>query len=708
VLLLADGAWTAVGTFVGMTDARTRLQEAAAALLDGRLDEADAGFQTARAAAEGAGGSLHHPAALVADILPGLGDDVDALQAMASSAENLAVAGVRLVDAAEASGWDGNSIPGIEPSDPEENQGSEEPAGGAGNQGAESGDETNETDGAAPAPPKSGQPSGDRARVEPGNGAGERGPVASKPGGGSGQGKPEDPAPVSEPEDPPAAREPAPAGVSGVGGIRVRLRVLKLAAPHLAGAAAALTAAEEGLRSVDSADLSGIVGEALAEARDQIGSRARLVRSIADLSGLLPGFLGGEEPRTYFLVFQNLSAPRGSGGFLGVYGLLEAQDGELEIQRMAGVRELGQIEEIEAPQDYTARYGRFGGTEAFLAANYSPDFPTTARVLLEMYRESGRGPLDGVIAVDPIWAAYTLEAVGSVHTEAWPEPLTPSNVSRILHHDVFLLERNESDASQIALGRALVEGLLTQEPDPRLLADAVSRAARERHLQVYSDHPGEESLLGRLGVSGAVRPGPQPLFVVWQDATAAKTGYFAHKAIEHSVVLTENGTAQVTSVITLDNRAPPNQPPSPLMGNGQTGDPVGYFAAYVNVYLPEDAVHIKSKIPGSFALQIVEREFGIPVVTELLAARAGETTELIVTYEVPGAVSDMEGVSGYRLDFLPQPAIRPERLVVEITLPAGTRLVASAEGLEQDGGAVRYLGTPTSPRPFWVRYRHAA
>jgi hypothetical protein len=674
ILFLADGGWAASGVVGGLQEARTELREGAGALLEGDLGRAREAFQTARQRAGGAAGSLRHPSVWLADVLPGVGDDVDALQAIAASATEVAATGIQLVAAAEASGWDGSSIPGIEgtsvaPQDLGVGEDPNAPAAQPTPQGETPGHEGDR--GSDPGAERgSGEGGGDRETGRSDERRGQEAQAAEK-----------------------LAR------------IEVDLEILRLASPHLRAAATSISLAQRHLTGVGADGLWYPVSEALAEARGEVGSRAELIRRIADLSELLPGFLGGEDPRRYFLAFQNLAAPRGSGGFLGVYGILTAEGGKLELERMSSVRELeGVKKDVDAPAEYLGRYRRFGGASEIFAANYSPDFRLTGRVLLDIYEASEGRELDGVVAVDPLWMGYALEATGPVKTPAWPKQITARNASRILQHDVFLLEKQASDAAQIALGRALIEGLLTQPLDPRALADAMSRAARERHLQVYAARSDEQGLLGNLGVAGSFEPGPNPVAAVWQDATNNKAGYFAHKEISHRVELQPDGSAEVSTRITLDNRAP-DGPPSVLLGSGKSGDPPGYYAAYLNLYLPEGAVDIRSEVSDFPGLELVEREFGRPVVFELLAVPPGESIQVDVHYAVPAAAEVADDLLEYRMDLLPQPALRPESVTVEVVLPDGAMLEANAPSLIGEGRTLRFEGEPTVPRQLWVIYR---
>jgi len=600
--LLIDGAWAATSAVRGLSDVRYQLELGVDDLMAGRLPDAEARFGLARSHADGAAGITRHPAAALADILPVIGDDIDAIQTMGHGVARVADAASVLVDAAQAAGWDGSSLPGSD---------------------------------------------------NPGT---------------------------------------------------VPLEPVRAATPHLGRAATLMGEAETVVDDIDEAGLLGPVGDAVHTVREAVTRRASALRATAGVAEILPGFLGGEEPRRYFVALQNLSAPRGTGGFLGLYGILEAEGGTISLETLDHAESLGTVPSIEAPDEVQARYGRFGGTTHFIAANYSPDFPTSAEVILEMWRRSGAPPLDGVIAADPVLMSYLLNAYGPVSTPAWPEPLTPENVSTVLHRDTFTLEKAESDVAQEGIGEAFWGTVLDNPLPIGGLIDPLTRGVRERHLQVYSANPDEQEALLDLGAAGQVNLAPNPSYVVWQDATAARAGFFAGKETVHRVSLAADGSATVATEVTLENQAPEG-PPSPLLGGGTTGDPIGYFAAYVNVYLPEGATDVERSVEPGLSLGLIEQEFGHHVAMELLGAPPGEQATMTVTYEVPGAVLRRGDVWEYRLGYLPQPALTPSGLRVEIAVPAGAEVVGASPGLTGTGRTLRFEGAPATRTGIWVRFR---
>ena len=602
-LAVLDAIW--VGTTVSreMRAVEAQLSAGADAVQEGRLDDARDSFLIARTASARVGAALNHPAAWLADALPVIGADVDAVQLLARASTNVAEAGQELVRAADEAGWDGSSIPGL-----------------------------------------------------------------------------------------------GPGGALDLDGIR-------RATPALRSASQLLDQAGELVASISTETLLGPVRDGVLAAAEELESGGQIVRDATTLSGLLPGFLGADSPRDYMLVTMDLSDPRGSGGFPGSYGVLRVDGGTMDLERFETTSTLGVVPRVDAPREVKERYERFGALTHMYAATYSPDFPTSARLLLSMWEAGGHPSLDGVIAVDSVWMSYVLAATGPVQTPAWPEPITADNVSDVVNRQTFLtMSSDDSDALQNALGDALWLSVLERSLPARGFAEALAKAARERHLQVYSADPAEQQALDELGASGHVVPGPNPLMVAWDGGVASRVGYFAEKAIDYQAVIAEDGSADVVQTITLTNPAP-TDPPSILLG-GFPGDvPTGYYSAYVNVYLPPGATRISAE-GGS--LQLEEREFGAPVVLGLIDAPAGGTDTFRVTYHLPDAVTAEEEGSLYALDVLPLPALRPDVVSVSVILPGGAEVIGTSPGMVASGDRVTWDAAPTTPTSLRVVYRPSA
>jgi hypothetical protein len=482
------------------------------------------------------------------------------------------------------------------------------------------------------------------------------------------------------------------------------LTAVEAAAPDLDAAAALLGQADATVAQIGSDGLIAPVRDALDEARGTLDRNERAVRSAATLGHLLPTFLGGEGPRRYLLVSLNLSDPRGSGGYPGTYGVLKADDGRLSLEAFGPTSELGVVPRVSAPADVVRRYARFGALTHPIASTYSPDFPTSARLLLEMWNASGHEPLDGVIAVDSVWTSYLLAETGPVETPAWPKPIDAENVSTVINRDTFLTSSQaRSDRLQDAIGEALMRATLERPFAPTSAASALARAASERHLQVYSADPKEEELLRQLGASGEVELGPDPLLVAWDGATGSRAGYFAKKSVAYRAELQPDGSAHVTIRLTLRNTAP-SAPPSILLGFKDWGVPIGAYWAYANVYLPEGAEQISGRVLGQPSVNLIEREFGHPVVLQLLRVTPGRSVTATISYRLPDALTDVGDRELYRVDILPTPALHPDDYTVDIVPPPGSVIEAAGPPMTIRGGEAQYRGVAVVPTTLqaWI------
>lgn len=464
--------------------------------------------------------------------------------------------------------------------------------------------------------------------------------------------------------------------VLGSGGY-IRIDLLEKASPFLRSAADSMAEARAALGPTAEMDLMEPIAVGAAEARDSLATDEKMVDSAADLAEVLPPVLGADGRRRYLLAVQNLSDPRGSGGFLGLYGVLESSEGHLHMSELRHVSYLRAQEPVDAPADVVDRYSLFGSLVFLHAATSPSDFPTSARLALGIWEASGRRPVDGVVSVDPVALGYLTAATGPVEAAGYA-PLSGGDLVTVFEHDSFLLPEVEGNQAQEALGEAAWASILESSPPPMPLAAALSQASRERHLQVYSRNEDEQRLLEALGVSGRVEPGPNPLLLTWHGASINRVGYFAVRDVEYEAEIAPDGSADVVVRATVLNTAPVDGPQSMLLGYDFNNEPNGFFAAYVSIDLPQGAnatrmPTVDGRRPKICVGACEQGSF----MTVLVEAKAGEQTTAEFSYHVPP--DDSAGT--FELQILPQPAIRPAHYVVRITPPPGRRATSGSAGM---------------------------
>ncbi len=601
LLLLADAAFVAISAKRNLTAARDELQRGADSLLAGQVPDATAAFDGAREAADAASSLTAHPGAVVAGWLPAIGDDVQAVGALADAAVLTADAGQTLAGAARRVGWSGTGVP----------------------------------------------------------------------------------------------------GVSSAGSIPSAQ--LLQAAPELQRAGDSLGDASTVLNDVSIDGLTGPVRDAVVQARGELAGRSELVGSAADVAELMPGLL--TEGRRYLLVIQNPGEPRGTGGFMGYYGTLESDGSQLQLTELKPAGE-EQVPPVDASPDYVARWARFDGLIDLRQANFTPDVPTAAGVITQMTDALGWGRNDGIFFVDPIWMSYMLEATGPVTATGWDGEITADNVVDVLGRQIpSMPDTDATDALQGQIGQAVWDAIQTRDMSPTALGTAISRSVQERHLQIWSRHPAEESLLDRLGAAGRADLGRNPLYVVWSGLGASKMAFFADRTVSTEVTLADDASASVTTTLTLYNTAnPADLFPSALYGGGDDF-PVGTFAAHVSVYQPEGVTGVPFYQASGPTATAQEHEFGHPVSAGFISAGAGKTMTWSVTYQVPDAATTAsDGSTEYRLDYLPQPGFAPIPIDVTIHLPDGSTVDSSSPGVSVDGTRATFKDAPATPQSIWVRY----
>ena len=88
----------------------------------------------------------------------------------------------------------------------------------------------------------------------------------------------------------------------------------------------------------------------------------------------------------------------------------------------------------------------------------------------------------------------------------------------------------------------------------------------ERHLVVVATRPRERRILERLGAGGCPEPPAQHLLAVtWNTVVDNHAAVFTRRDISHRVMLEDDGSARVRTIVTLVNESP-SEPPSALLG----------------------------------------------------------------------------------------------------------------------------------------------
>lgn len=453
-----------------------------------------------------------------------------------------------------------------------------------------------------------------------------------------------------------------------------------------------LLAARDSLRAAPRATFGKI-----RSSRSTAGSLvAEALRSLDDTSVVLedlPGVLGGEGQRTYLLAFQAPSEARGGGGLIGVYGLLRAEDGALDMIEVAPIRDLVPhlTGKVKGPAWFESLYGGLDGLGGWREANSSPTFPVTSRILLKMYERSTGDRLDGVMAMDPVVVAEMLEGIGPIRTSGYAEPVHSGNAGRVLMRDIYLRFAGREDDQNRFL-RDLVDEIWARlgdgDVDAKKLMEALARSISSGRLKFYSSERTERDALSVAGIDGDPRShGPNTQMIFHNNFAANKIDWYLSRAQSTTVSIDEEGTGHFVTRIQLANNAPRGQ--RSLLKKSDVNElPSGMNLMSLHFMLPEGA-EVGEMYSGSTPIEHFEgSEAGTyPVVWSPLQLAVGARSQVSVTYEVPDLVRFHNGRARFEMNFLPQGVVRADDFALKVTVPEGYRI--GSAGSEPDSTLLR-------------------
>jgi len=482
----------------------------------------------------------------------------------------------------------------------------------------------------------------------------------------------------------------------------VNFEAVDSAAPKVADAEDMLTRADATLASAPQPAL-GFMSSALDRARAQVGSALDTARHANALMGALPPMLGADGSKRYLLAFQAPGEARATGGLIGIYGVLHAEGGKLRLGRIAPIRKAVPIEglpsPVSAPKWFADSYAPQSALTQSQQANVSPDFPAVAKVLLNMFTAGTGQHLDGVIAMDPITLSYMMQGMDPIHTSLGT--VTSDNVARVLLRDSYVRfpDPNKQNVFLTKLVKAFwsrVESNRIQGPDLiRGLATAVSQG----HFMAYSDDPTTGQDLMSLGATGPFplrQPSTQMIFN--NNYGANKVDYFLHRSESTVVNIQRDGSADVTTTVTMHNESPAS-PPSLLIGPRKNVVPPGTNQMILNFLLPEGAQNASLSVNDGKPSDFQYRDRANPVVWNLLKMQPGQEVKATARYSIPDAITSSDRGAGFNFDVVPQPTINPVQFSLTVTVPDGFT-IQSADGASTGTRSFSEAGPLLAPRSF--------
>lgn len=478
--------------------------------------------------------------------------------------------------------------------------------------------------------------------------------------------------------------------------------ILEAARPQTVAARRAVTRAAAARRRLEPARWPWRMQQAL----QRFDVALPLLQDGLAMAEIAPGLAGMAGARTYLILVQNDDELRPTGGFITGVGLIEMHRGRVNL--------LG-FEDANVVDDYArkpypappAPLGDYMGLGLWLLrdANWSPDFPTSARQAAYFFEYGREIPVDGVLALNQYALDLFMQGFGPVEVAGVSEPITAANI-RDLTREAWNpgdegVTRSWTINRKDFIGEWANALFSRFERDPGslnwpALARFVWQALDTRQLLIYVEDPIAAQVLAALQWDGALRAVEGDyLMVVDANMGYGKVNVLIEPRIEYAVALQADGTGTAELALTYTHRGRRRDVPCEhfFIYTGQLAyeDMIHRcYYNYVRVLAPAGSdLHSATPwpTPGEFLLRgipdageavVLEDEVGKVVFAQFFVVEYGKQLTTRFEYVVPGVVQGEGPRRHYSLLVQKQPGTGDVPVTVAVTLPPGAQFISAS------------------------------
>ncbi len=322
--------------------------------------------------------------------------------------------------------------------------------------------------------------------------------------------------------------------------------------------------------------------------------------------------LGANGPRTYLFLFQNNHEMRATGGFIGSYGIVKINNGNIEKMLVDDVfNPDGQLIDRVVPP---LPIQKISADWSLHDSNWFVDFPLSAKKAMDFYERTGGPTVDGVVAITPVMMQKFLMITGPITLPQYNIVLTSENFMEIMQDEVEdeenykeVTKNSDKDVKnkkEIEAKKSTEEGTnsekdkkqpkkilsdlmpimidkLLDKDSPKHLArlvSAVSSGMQERHIIMYMTDENAQEIIESNDWGGTVlQTDKDYLSVINTNINGFKTDGIIDEAITHTANIDDDGyivdTVQIKRV----------------HNGGKTGFPWwdAVNSDYMRVYVPQ-------------------------------------------------------------------------------------------------------------------------
>ncbi len=400
----------------------------------------------------------------------------------------------------------------------------------------------------------------------------------------------------------------------------------------------------------------------------------------------LPEMLGFYNSSNYLLLFENNNELRGSGGFIGSFGILTLDKGEIKNFFIEDVYRLDNpyrkaIQEGKTPYikvPYPMDPGSTGNW-SFRDSNLNPDFEESAKTALSFYQtqrifsNKDKYPEDikGVFALTTSFFDNVIEILGPVPLPEYNLTLNGRNTLETLSLEVEAGQDKQNNQNPKTIlskvGDFLFKKMedLTKEEISGLALSTVKNLD-QKHIMLYFENEKIQKVSEDFNWSGKMtspEKNKDYLMIVNNNFGGGKSSLQIEELIKQRIIIRQDGAIEKEITITRNHTSdykfkyydPWAKKDMWLIGDNNN---------YIKVYVPEGSKFIKAS--GFNKTVDILSENKRTVYGGWFSVSPKQTKQITINYELPFKINE-----GYHLNVQKQPGTLDSYLETSIESRAG-------------------------------------
>ncbi|MDD5043408.1 MAG: DUF4012 domain-containing protein [Patescibacteria group bacterium] len=505
------------------------------------------------------------------------------------------------------------------------------------------------------------------------------------------------------------------------------LKTLFESSPQLQGAKAKIDLAMLSFNQIPEDEIFYPFKKAIEPLRDKLPALQETISKAIPASEILPQVLGYPYPKTYLFLLQNNHEIRPTGGFIGTFGIVKLDSGDLVTFATDNIYKLdfSVINTLKVNPPEPLKKYLLGQNGWFLRdSNWSPDFPTSARQAEWFYNQEIQSHLnkgeddiwkatvepkiDGVIAITPNLIRDLLKLVGQIKIDG--QIFDAENLVEALEYQV---EKGYYEQGVPDIQRKEIVGKLAVELKKRLFElpssrwpealDILKKNLNEKQVLVYDNSADLQMLVDENNWGGAlVKYDGDYLSVIDSNMASLKTDQVMARKINYTVSV-EGDDLIAEAGITYTN-------------NGNFSWKTTRYRTYTRFYVPQgselievrgamenDKVKDPERKPGQAD---VGEELGKTYFGAFVAVEPGETRSLSVKYRLPKWVKTKYDLGLYKLFVQKQSGTEGHSLTIDLNFDKKIKswLPLGYSSRQQSDKQIKFIYTLRQDRESLVQF----